>query len=318
MTTSKGPLLGDANGDGKIDASEAPVAAMLQSLMDSFANLGTGSTGPSSSSTTSTAKTASKLTQQSAYDLLSSLKDSVGYSGALSGTDVTAFMNDFNTEQAKRIQSVVTSVYNGRTPGAKPEDLVKQVETQMRTEYPQFFDPKKTATDWLWGRINFKDTPSLAGKNLGILESVRGVVSDFQLLGYSDAEASVAAKDIAMGKYTLADFTTTLQKTAIKEYPQFADRFAKDPTLTTKGIAKPIIDMLAATWEVDASTIKMTDPIVTQWMHPVSADGKTTQMSYYDAYQKALNDPKRELTKAANEDARGAATSLGRAFGFGV
>jgi hypothetical protein len=188
----------------------------------------------------------------------------------------------------------------------------------MKTEFPSFFDPKKTATDWLWGKINFGDNKTLAGKNLSVLSSVRSVVSDFQLLGYSDAQAVNAAKDIAMGKYTLNDFTTKLQQVAIKEYPQFADRFAQDPTMTTKKIAQPIISMLADTWEVDPASIKMTEPIVMQWLHPGGADGKQPQLSYYDGYQKALNDPKTEGTTKAIDKARSAATELASSFGFGV
>ena len=275
-------------------------------------------TGPTSSSTSSSSKVTTKLTQQSAYDLLSSLKDSIGYTTGLSGAEVTSFMEYFNAEQSKRITSVATSVFNSRTPGAKTEDLVKNVDTQMRTEYPQFYDPKKTATDWLWNKINFGDTKNLAGKNLATLSSVRNIVSEFQLLGYSDAEALTSAKDIAMGKYTLADFTAKLQQQAIKEYPQFKDRFAQDPTLTVKGIAQPIIDMLAATWEVDPASIKLTDPIVTQYLHPGGADGKGPQMSYYDAKLKALNDPKNELTQKANQDARDSAVGFASAIGFGV
>jgi len=292
--------------------SDAAIAALIAKI------LGGGSSTPSASSTTTTSKGQTLLTQQSAYDLLNGLKDSVGFTGGLTGAQVTEFMNNFNDEQAKRIRSVVTSVYNKRTPGATSEDLVKQFETTMQTEYPSFFDPKKTATDWLWGKINFGDSKTLAGKNLSTLSSVRNIVSDFQILGYSDAQALLAAKDIAMGKYTLDDFTIKLQQIAIKEYPQFADRFAQDPTMTTKKIAQPILNMLADTWEVDPASIKMNDPIVMQWLHPGGSDGKQPQLSYYDAYQKALNDPKRELTKAANESARSAASELASSFGFGI
>ena len=292
--------------------NDAAIAAIIAGIMSG------GSSGPTSSSTSSTSKVNTKLTKQAAYDLLLSLKDSVGYTSGLSVEEINSFMEYFNDEQSKRITSVATSVFNSRTPGAKTEDLVKVVENQMRTEYPQFYDPKKTATDWLWNKINFGDTKNLAGKNLATLSSVRNVVSEFQLLGYSDAEALTAAKDIAMGKYTLADFTAKLQQQAIKEYPQFKDRFAQDPTLTVKGIAQPIINMLAETWEVDPASIKLTDPIVTQYLRPGGADGKGPQMSYYDARLKALNDPKRELTQKANEEARESATSFASAIGFGI
>lgn len=292
--------------------SDAAIAAIIAGIMAG------GSSGPTSSSTSSTNRISTKLTKQAAYDLLLSLKDSVGYTSGLSIEEINSFMEYFNDEQSKRITSVATSVFNSRTPGAKTEDLVKIVDTQMRTEYPQFYDPKKTATDWLWNKINFGDAKNLAGKNLATLSSVRNIVSEFQLLGYSDAEALTSAKDIAMGKYTLADFTAKLQQQAIKEYPQFKDRFAQDPTLTVKGIAQPIINMLAETWEVDPASIKLTDPIVTQYLHPGGADGKGPQMSYYDAKLKALNDPKNELTQKANQDARDSAVSFASAIGFGV
>lgn len=295
--------------------SGAPLDAAIQAFIDGIKG---DSKGPTSTSAKSTTKSATKLDQQSAYDLLTSIKDSVGFTTGLTGAQVTEFMNTFNAEQAKRLQSVVTSVYSKRTPGATSADLVNQIETTMKTDYPSYFDPKKTATDWLWGKINFGDNKTLAGKNLSTLSSVRNVVSDFQILGYSDAQAVNAAKNIAMGKYTLNDFTTKLQQIAIKEYPQFADRFAQDPTMTTKKIAQPIINMIADTWEVDPESIKMNNSIVLQWLHPGGSDGKQPQLSYYDAYQKALNDPKSELTKKSNENARNAATELASSFGFGI
>lgn len=295
--------------------TEADYAA-IAAIVDKFA--GIGYKGPASSQDNSNAKSQTKLTRQSAYDLLTAIKDSVGWQGGLSGEQVKEFMNNFNDEAAKRIKSVVTSVYNSRTPGATEGDLVKNVQTTMQTDYPSFFNPQKQATDWLWGKINFKDSKGLAGKNLSTLSSVRAIVSDFQILGYSDAQALGAAKDIAMGKYTIDDFTTKLQQVAIKEYPQFADRFAQDPTMTTRKIAQPILSMLADTWEVDPTSIKMTDPIVMQWLRPGGSDGKQPQMSYYDAHLKALNDPKSELTKRSNESARSAATELASSFGFGI
>lgn len=291
-------------------ASGAPtmspdIAAIIAGIMG-----GGAGTGPSSSSTSSKTTSSSKLTLASARGLLNSLKDGVGYTRGFSTAEITEFMNLYNAEQQKQLASVATSVYNKRTPGAKTGDLAKIVETTMREEFPSFFDPTKFATDYLYSKINFGDTKGLAGKNIAIISSVRNLVSDFQILGYSDADALIASKDIAKGKYTLDDLTAKLQQLAIKEYPQFADRFAQDPKMTTRMIAMPVIKMLADTWEVAEDTIKLNSPIISQWLRPGGSDGKQPQMSYYDAYQKALNDPKRELTKQANEDARGAATEL--------
>jgi hypothetical protein len=54
------------------------------------------------------------------------------------------------------------------------------------------------------------------------------------------------------------------------------------------------------------------------YLRPGGADGKGVAPSYYDLLLKAKNDPKYDLTREANENARDAATSLGRALGYGV
>ena len=128
----------------------------------------------------------------------------------------------------------------------------------------------------------------------------------------------IAAKQIAMGEKTIQDYNVELQQIASKEYPQFADRFAKDPTLTTFDIASPVIGMLAKTWQMDPKTIKMDNPYVMSYLNYAGPDGKGKQPSYYDLLMKAKNDPKYDLTEEANENARDAATGLARAFGFGV
>lgn len=297
--------------DGKLDAVES------QKYRDSLtAGVNPdGSTKASSSSTTSTDKTVVKLTQQSALDLLNSIKDSVG-GAAPTTAQAIEFMNYFNAEAKKRIDEV-TSKVTANSSGKSAAQISSAVNTAMQTQYPQFFDPAKQASDWLTTKV-FATPGTATGKALDTLTAVRGIVEDFQTLHFTDNEAIAAAKDIALGHSTLAQFTIKMQGIAMQDYPQFTDRFKADPTLTVKGIQKPIIDMIASTWEVDPNTIKKTNPILMQWMHPTSADGKATQMSYYDAYLRAMNSPEREFTKAANEDARGAATSLGRAFGFGV
>ena len=290
---------------------------MLDSVTKIIAAIG-GGTGSGNSNSTSTNTTVTKLTPASARALMNEAKDSAGYSGGFTAEDVQSFMDAFNAAQAKQIEKIVTIAKSRTTAGSGADAIAKVIDTVAREEYPSFFKPVDFASDYVWNKVNFGEEASLSGKNLGILSQVRGVVKDFQILGYSDAEALLAAKDIAKGKYTVEDFTTKLQRVAIAEYPQFKDRFAADPTLTTKKIAQPIINMLADAWEVDAASIDLKNPIVASWLHPGGADGKQPAISYNEAYQRALNDPKHELTKAANESARGAATGLARAFGFGV
>ena len=127
-----------------------------------------------------------------------------------------------------------------------------------------------------------------------------------------------AAKQIAMGKMTIQEYNVQLQQLAKKEYPAFADRFDKDPTLTTRDIATPVINLLAKTWQKDATEIKMDNPIVMAYMNYAGADGKGKQPSMYDILLKAKADPQYDLTEEANVNARDAAVGLARAFGFGV
>jgi hypothetical protein len=128
----------------------------------------------------------------------------------------------------------------------------------------------------------------------------------------------IAAKQIAMGKKTIDAYTVELQQVAKKEYPQFADRFNADPTLTTYDIASPIVKMLAKTWEVEEKDISLDDPIVMSYMHYAGADGKGQQPSRYDLLLKAKSSPKYQQTQEANDNARDSAVGLARAFGFGI
>lgn len=267
---------------------------------------------------TSANTTVTKLNAVSARALMEQAKEAAGYTGKFSDADVKEFMNKFNAEQAKNIEKIITISKSRVSAGAGADAITNTVNSVAREEFPSFFKPADFASDYIWNKVNFKDSATLSGKNLGILNQVRSVVNEFNVLGFSDSETLAAAKDIAKGKSTIADLTVKLQQVAIKEYPTLADRFKADPTLTTRGAATPVINMLAKTWEMDPESIKLDDPIVLSWLHPGGADGKTPAPSYADLYSKAMNDTKREYTTAAHEAARSAATSMGRAFGFGV
>lgn len=320
--------MADLNNNGIDDSKETPLSdkqnlqalsgdALKAALSGIMANNETTG-GPRSNASTSTSTRKTKLTTATARMLLKAAAQDQEYMGTFSSADITDFMNAFNAAQDKSIEKVVTSTSQKVVPGATEEAVVKTAESTARTEYPSAFDPKQFIQDFVWSKISFADEAKIGSKSLGILGQVRGVVDAFQLLGISDTEARAAARQIAMGKKTLASYTVDLQKIAIKEYPQFADRFKLDPTLTTKDIASPIVKMLANTWDMDVKDIKMDNPLVISYLRYAGADGKGQQPSYYDLLLKAKNDPKYDLTKEANETARDAATGLARAFGFGV
>lgn len=282
-----------------------------------FADLGAPET-PTSTAQTSVSTSATRLTYDIAKTLLQRTMEEIGFNGKLSAADIKDFMQKFETAQNKQIQKVVTTSSGKVVPGATPEATKKVMESTARQEFPSLFDPAEFTKDYIYTKIDFKNEAALGAKQLDALGDVRGLINKFQLLGVADADMRLAAKQIAMGKKTLADYTVELQQIAKREYPQFADRFNMDPTLTTYDIASPVINMLAKTWQKDPKEIKMDNPYVMSYLNYAGPDGKGKQPSYYDLLLKAKNDPQYELTEEANESARDAAVGLARAFGFGV
>jgi len=272
--------------------------------------------GPKSGTGISTVRT--KLTTESARALMEAAAEANGYTGKFSTADITQFMKEFDAEQARQVEKVVTSTASKTTPGATPEAVTKTAESVAKTEYPSFFKPTQFASDWVWNKISFADDKALAPKNLATLAQVRALVDKFQLMGVSDVETKAAAKLIAMGKKTLDEYTVELQNIAVREYPQFADRFKLDPTLTTYDIASPIINMVAKTLEVDPGTIKMDHPVVLSYTRSAGADGKGVAPSYYDLLLKTKSLPEYQKTQQANNEARDSASSLVKALGYGI
>jgi hypothetical protein len=274
--------------------------------------------GNRAQSGTSVTSEATRLTYNAAKALLEATMQSIDFKGKLTADDINDFMAKFKAEQNKQIGKVVVSSSSKTTAGATPDAASKVAESTFKQEYPSFFDPAGFAKDYVWAKVNFKNEANLGAKALDALAKVRGLVDKFQLMGVSNNDALIAAKQIAMGKKTIEAYTVELQQVAKKEYPQFADRFAMDPELTTYDIASPIIKMLAKTWEVDEDTVKMDNPLVMSYMNYAGPDGKGQPPSRYDLLLKAKNDPKYQLTEEANNNARDTATSFARAFGFGV
>jgi len=274
------------------------------------------SNNPKSGTDVSTGIT--KLTKQSALALMQDAADAADYMGKFTSADVAEFMNAFDAEQARQVQKVVTKTSEKTVPGATAGAVDKTATSTAKTEYPSFFKPTEFASDWVWSKISFKDESTLGTKSVTALSQVRNLIDQFQLLGVSDAEAKAAAKQIAMGKKTIAEYTTELQQVAIKEYPQFADRFKADPTLTLYDIASPVINMVAKTLEMDPKAVKMDHPIVLAYTRYAGADGKGVQPSYYDLLLKTKQLPEYQKTQQANNEARDAASSLGKALGYGL
>lgn len=297
--------------------SDARLSAILQGFPE-LASLMSGSGEAKDTSQTSSQTNALKLTYNSAKAMLQDAMKEVGFVGKLTSADIKTFMEQFDKNQSEQLEKIIVSSRSKVVPGATADATKKVIESTARQEFPSFFKPLEFAKDFIFAKIDFKNEAALGAKQLDALGDVRGLINKFQLLGVADADMRLAAKQIAMGKKTLADYTVELQQIAKREYPQFTDRFNMDPTLTTYDIASPVINMLAKTWQKDPKDIKMDNPYVMSYLNYAGPDGKGKQPSYYDLLLKAKNDPQYELTEEANESARDAAVGLARAFGFGV
>ena len=304
----------DDDGNGKLEGIE--VTNYTANLLK---GIGATTETNNAKSGTSSSTTRTKLTTNTARALMELAAENAGYTGKFSTADIAQFIKEFDAEQNRQIEKVVTTTAQKVTPGGTtPGAVDKAIESTAKTEFPSFFNPSQFAQDWVWNKVNFKDEKTLGAKSLDALAQVRGLVDSFQLLGVSDAEAKVAAKQIAMGKKTIAEYTIELQKIAIKEYPQFADRFKSDPTLTTYDIASPAIDIVAQVLEIDKKSVKLDHPVVRAYTDYAGPDGKGTPPSRYQLKLMAKQLPAYKETEQANNEARDSATSLGRALGFGV
>ena len=299
------------------DAQNDAILATIVPFLDKLLSTSSGSSATDTSQT-STQTSVTRLTYNTAKALLQETLKGMGTNYRLTEEVIKQFMVDFKEAQDKQIEKVVQTARTQIKPGATAEAQKKVIESVARQEYPSFFKPTDFASEFLWKKIDFKDDTMLGNKAMGILEKVRGLVDSFWLMGVDESAIRLAAKQIAMGKMTEEEYTIQLQQLAKKEYSAFADRFDKDPTLTTADIAAPVINLLAKTWAVDPKTIKKDNGILMSYMNFAGPDGKGKQPSMYDILLKAKADPKYELTEEANNNARDAATGLARAFGFGV
>ena len=298
------------------DAQNAAILATIVPFLNSL--LAADSSKGSDTATSTTQTSVTKLTYNTAKALLLEQLKASGLNIKVTAEDIKNFMGEFEKAQNDQIEKVVQTARTKIVPGASADAQKKVIESVARQEFPSFFKPTEFASNWLWKKVDFKDTGVLGNKALGVYESVKGLVDAFHLLSVDDNAMRSAAKKIAMGQMTLEEYNVQLQQLAKKEYPAFADRFDKDPTLTTKDIAAPVINLLAKTWQKSAADIKMDNPIVMSYMNFAGADGKGKQPSMYDILLKAKADPQYDLTEEANTNARDAAVGLARAFGFGV
>jgi hypothetical protein len=292
--------------------AEADVANFdIQKIIDAI-----GGDSGKPTSTTGSSKSLTKLTKPAARALLEKTAKDAQYNFKFTDVDLDDFLKKFNAEQNRQIENVVKST--NVTPGVSTDEIKRQVENTVTTEFPSYFKPEIFASDYVWAKVNFKDEKSLGGKALTALNNVRSILSGFGPLDFSDIEIQNAAKQIARGEISNDDFRSTIALKAMVNYPQYAQRLKENPGSTIRDLASPYINLMAKELELDPNTIQLDNVELDRALRPDGTAGKLPTVSLADFRIKLRNSPQWENTTAANESARSAATSIGRAFGYGV
>jgi len=140
------------------------------------------------------------------------------------------------------------------------------------------------------------------------LQRARAIANDYGKYLISNAELQDAAKRLARGQLTDAQFKAQLNQVAVLEYPELAETLKSNPNYTVRQLRGNKINLISDLLEMDPNEIELDNPVLEAIKGMSISDSKR--------YIKSL--PQIEATTAENENARQAATSLARAMGFGV
>lgn len=296
--------------DPTLDAFIAAFTATIQALLGGDKSKG--------SDTRTTSKEILKIDNAAARALLEQVARDAQYQGKFKKEDIDAFVEQFNNAAVAQADEAVRVITERITPGAKPEDISKIVNSYVTTTNLSFLDPKAMAGDFVWSKINFADEKALGGNALKALQDVRALVRNNGILDMSDVEIQNAAKSIARGFTTLPEFQATLAAKTQMNYPQFADRFKNNPGASARDIFSPYINVMSKVLEKDPNEIQLDNLYLDKALRPDGAAGKQSPMSISDFMIYLKNTPDYNNTRQANEEARSAANEFARAWGFGV
>lgn len=266
---------------------------------------------------TTTASVIKKIDSASAKTLLDvALRDSQ-YAGKLTPAMIQEFINAFNKESVAQAKTISGIIQTRLKPGATAEDIAAATANAISTEFPNYFNAKSFANNFVWSKINFKDKTA-GGNALKALQSAQDVANSYGSTSIATATVQAYALKIAKGDMSLDDFKAIMQKEGIKNYPQFADAFARTPGATMYDLAQPYINQMAQTLELDPNSIKLSNPYLDRALRPDGTAGKLAAQSLADFNRSLMNSPEWEKTTTANNNSRDAAVGLARAMGMGL
>lgn len=229
------------------------------------------------------------------------------------GFDVNGLTPEEKADFAKKIKEAAGTSGKQTTRVINP--ATGATET---TVVPDTFDPKAFAENWLWSKVNLTDVTKMPAKAITALSSVRQVLRGYGIDHLSPIEVNKLGVDLASGKTSVAAIQAQFLPEAIKNYPLLAERLKANPEASVMQLASTAIGNISKWLEIDPDTIDLTNPYLDKYLRPDGIAGKAPMSSMSDFINTLKMSPEAEKTSWANEAARGAATGLARAMGFGI
>lgn len=199
----------------------------------------------------------------------------------------------------------------------KTTTVTKEGVTEVVTK-PSTFDANSFARDYLWAKVNVGDPKSLPSTVINQVTALKTLAKSNGLDYLSDKELANMAVQLSKGELNLDAIKGQFNTKAAELYPLFADRLKANPNLTVMDLAEPYVARMAKWWEIDPSTIDLSNPDLDKFLRPDGTAGKVSMgsLSDFDNYLKFH--PNSEKASWKNEAARDLATGLARAMGFGI
>jgi hypothetical protein len=203
--------------------------------------------------------------------------------------------------------------------GAKVrQTIVKPDGTTEIVETPGSFDANSFARNYLWAKVNIGDPKTLPTSVINQIDSLQAILKANGLGYLGNKEISNYALQLARGDISLPDLQKQFNTKAAELYPLFADRLKANPSLTVMDLVEPYVNLMAKWWEIDPSTIDLSNPDLDKFIRPDGTAGKVPMGSIADFTNYLKSHPNAEKTSWANDAARDLATGFARAAGFGV
>ena len=202
--------------------------------------------------------------------------------------------------------------------GAKVrETIVNPDGSTSIVERPGLFNAKEFAQNYLWTKTNVADPKTLPSSVIDKVGSINNILKA-NGLEFSDKEVTNYALQLAKGEIDLDKLQSQFNAKAAELYPLFADRLKANPNLTVMDLAQPYVNRMVKFWEVDPSTIDLSNPDLDKFLRPDGTAGKVPMGSLADYETYLKFHPNSEKASWKISGARDLATGLASAMGFGV